>query len=342
MRILATDAVKPDMTLGRDIYDSEGRTLLSKGITLRAPFLRRLEELGITFLYIEDGRFGAIEIDDVVADETRREAVKVIKKVMVRAEAGGEFTTRQIANSVHGIIDELIANRNSLIQLTDIRAVGDYSFAHSVSVAIMALVAGIAWGYDQRQLSTLGIGALLHDIGKSKLPQEMSNKVGPLSPTEMETMKRHAMLGFELLRRRDDVSPVAASVAFQHHERYNGTGYPRGLVGTDIHEFARLTAIADVFDVMTTDQTNRQRQMPHEAVEFLTAYSGILFDPELTPCFLSNVAIYPAGSMVRLSNQEVGVVVKNNREFPSRPLVRVMSSDETGAKSSKISILPRS
>lgn len=330
LRIVALSSISPNMVLGRDIRDSEGRVLLAAGASLGPRYLERLAEFGITFVYVDDGRYGEIEIEEVVAEETRVEAMREVKQVMSRVQRGQDFAVRRMTELVNEILDELTSNPGTLLQMTEMRAMTDYTFAHSVAVAVSSLVTGVAMGYDRRQLMALGTGALLHDVGKCLLPDALVNKRETLTPQEVLDLRRHPLIGYEALVKRDELSPLSAHIAYQHHERLNGGGYPRGLKGSEIHEFARLVAIADVFDAMTTDRVYRRRHLPHEAVEFLTTGAGLLFDPDMVNLFVENIALYPAGTIVRLSDQRVGVVVKNRKAFPTRPVVRVTQPEGDG------------
>lgn len=146
----------------------------------------------------------------------------------------------------------------------------DTFFYHSVNVATIAGVIGIAKGYRPQQLLDLGIGALLFDIGMTQLPDELWRKKGELTKEETEIVRRHTYLGFELLRRQRNISLFSAHCALQHHERCDGNGYPRPLSGDDIHEYARIVAIADVFDALTSARYHRRQYSPHEAAEYLS------------------------------------------------------------------------
>ncbi|MDI3280928.1 MAG: HD-GYP domain-containing protein [Bacillota bacterium] len=325
MRAVAVEDLKPEMVLARSIYTSDGRALLMKGVQLKPFYVQRLKECGITFVYIQDDRYGHIEVDDVVREETRVQALQAMRATMEESAKGPvKLQSRRVSQIINDIMDELLAQKELLVQLTDIRSLYDYTFGHCVSVAVFALMTGISMGYNQLRLKQLGVGALLHDVGKSRIAPEIINKPGRLTDAEYAEIRKHTVYGYEILVHSQDIHLLSAHVAFQHHERFNGTGYPRGLKGEEIHEYARITAVADVYDAMSTDRSYRKRHLPHEVVEFIVASSGSLFDPQVVKTFIRHVALYPVGTVVKLNTGQIGIVIKAYPDFPTRPRVRLV------------------
>ena len=197
-------------------------------------------------------------------------------------------------------------------------------YQHSVNVAILATAVGMSIGYNRQQLTDLGIGALLHDIGKIQLPQEMQKKSTRWSSEEIEIAKEHAMMGFNMLRKQHNISLLSAHVALQHHERLNGSGYPQGLRGSQIHEYAQIVGICDVYDSLTTSRPWRKRFMPQDALEYLFGSGGHLFELRLVNAFRKHIAVFPLGSSVVLNTGETGVVCKVDPECCHRPTVRIL------------------
>lgn len=331
MRLISLEHVKSHMLLGRTIYDAQGRILLAKGAPLSDHYIRRLKGLGIHSLYVEDGTAPAIEIEDVVADQTRLEAIKATRDAIAQIKTGAIVTSRKLQKAVTDIIDDLLTNREIIIQLTDIRTMQDYTFGHSVNVCVLSVMTGMALGYNQLRLKELGSGALLHDVGKAWIDETLLNSERIFTPEEFMRIQQHTNYGFEILSKTENISSIAAHVAWQHHERYNGKGYPRGLAKGQIHEFARIVAVADVYDALTTDRPYRNRMMPYEVIEIIRCAGGNDFDPEVVECFIKNIAVFPRGCLVRLNNGQKGVVVKVKKDFPTRPAVRLLS-DEKGRR----------
>ncbi|MHB8757788.1 MAG: HD-GYP domain-containing protein, partial [Bacillota bacterium] len=246
MKLVTVDRLQPGMVVAKTVFGADRQVLLASGMVVKPQFISQLRRRGVPSVYIIDERFPDIETTDVVSAETRVEALaatkEVLSEVKERAKSGlGKLTgteARKVKDQVNNIIDELIQNRDLVVNLTDIRAADDYTFGHSVNVCILSLMTAIGIGYEPQRLRELGIGALLHDVGKTQIPEEILNKPGVLSAGEFEEVKKHPTYGFEIVRRQDGLSSLSAHVAYQHHERSNGEGYPRGLIGTEIHEFA--------------------------------------------------------------------------------------------------------
>lgn len=331
IRLLAVDNLKSGMKLAKNVYWSDGNILLAKDICLHQGFIEKLKVFGITSVYIVDDLVGKIEVDELVTEQTRVEATRIVKETMQSVKNARTPEGEKVIKIVDSITDELVHNPNIIINLVEVRAMNDYTFAHCLGVSILAMVVGIAIGYDYQHLKELGIGAILHDIGKALIPDEVLYKPGQLSQEEYEAVKTHTKLGYEIICECKDFRPASALVALQHHEKFDGTGYPNGLKGRAIHEYARITALADVYDALTTNRSYRGSIMPHEAIEYLRDAEGIAFDPEIAEVFLDKIAPFPVGSIVLLNNGEKAVVIGVNREFPGRPVVAAIY-DRAGNK----------
>ncbi|MHB0885271.1 MAG: HD-GYP domain-containing protein [Bacillota bacterium] len=332
MKLVTVDRLQPGMVVAKTVFGADRQVLLASGMVVKPQFISQLRRRGVPSVYIIDERFPDIETTDVVSAETRVEALaatkEVLSEVKERAKSGlGKLTgteARKVKDQVNNIIDELIQNRDLVVNLTDIRAADDYTFGHSVNVCILSLMTAIGIGYEPQRLRELGIGALLHDVGKTQIPEEILNKPGVLSAGEFEEVKKHPTYGFEIVRRQDGLSSLSAHVAYQHHERSNGEGYPRGLIGPEIHEFARITAVADVYDALVADRVYRRGFLPADALDIIAGNAGRFFDPKVAKAFGDNIAPYPVGSLVQLSTKEVAVVVKVRRAYPRHPVLRII------------------
>ncbi len=327
MRLVPLEEVKPGMKLARPIYAKGGRILLDRGVTLKESYIKRLAEFEVTHVYVVDEVVGDLVVEETVREETRLRAAEVVRRAVAGIRFGTGINVREVKEIVTEIMDQVLANRHTLAFLTEIRVVGEAVFHHSVNVAVYALVTGLARGYGTREMHDLGTGALLHDIGKSRMPARLLAASGPLADALAEEMKKHTIYGFELLRKESELSLLVAHVAFQHHECFDGSGYPRGLKGTEIHEYARITSIANTYDLLTSGLEG-ERLRPYQAVEFLVAQAGRRFDPDLVRLFTTNIAVYPVGSRVRLNTGEEGIVVAVPRNYPTRPTVRLLRDAE--------------
>ncbi len=324
MRRLSISQLKENMVLARSIYDGDARVLLHAGIILDNTYINRLQELGINSVYIQDPFLDGVEIPEPISEVTRIKTIKVIKENFSNLENDRKLNIRAVKTLVENILDELLENYNVLIHLTDIRTYDDYTFAHSVNVCILAVMTGISLGYHDLKLKELGLGALLHDIGKTKIDKEILNKPDDLTKEEYDEIKNHPAYGFELLRGYQELPLLSAHIAYQHHERWDGNGYPRRLSGEKIHEYARIVAVADIYDALLADRPYRPAYSVNQALLVLKRIAGTYLDKRIVSAFISNIAIYPIGTIVELNTGDIAIVVDVNREHPNRPVLKVI------------------
>ena len=249
MRFIPTFCLKEGMVLGKSIYNKTGALLLKKGLTVKEQYIEKVIEIGIQGIYIEDHISEGIEIENIINDELRLETVQKIKSIFIDIEAGTAEVEKKMYSMnllVEDIVDELIQNRNVMVNMIDIKLFDDYTFFHSVNVAVLSIIIGMGLDLNKEDLANLGMGAILHDLGKVFINIECLNKQSKLTDEEFEQMKRHPVEGYKYIRSKFNI-PVQASMAvLQHHEKFDRTGYPHKKVGTDISLFGRIVAIADV------------------------------------------------------------------------------------------------
>lgn len=311
------------MIVGKNIYSSDGRILLKRNVSISEGYLVQLKRLGIPHIYIKDSIDDDIIIDDVIKEESRVEAVNITRQAIEKIYKGENFDASKVKTAINKIVDELLDNSNLVLNLIDIRAQDGYLYGHSVNVAVLSGIIGVALNYNEIELRDLMLGGLFHDIGKTKLDREAGIDKNLTSLLEGEDYKKHCQYGFDILRADTDISLYSAHVAYQHHEYYNGNGYPRGLKGQEIGEFARIVSIANTYDSFLTNTQDKEETSILKAVEYLTANCGTIFDPELVAVFLKRVAIYPVGTRVTLNTGEKGFVVETYKNFPTQPVVRI-------------------
>lgn len=331
MQKISITNLQPGMIVARHIYNSDGLLLLNAGSELTECFIRRLDKIGVNSIYIKTSYLDdTTEIPEIVCDETRQKAVKLVHKSFETLKVSARINIGEFVLAADCIVDEITQNRQAMVHLTDIRTHDNYTFGHSVNVCVLSTITGLQLGYTKPKLKTLALGSLLHDAGKAFVPLEILNKPGRLTDEEMTVMRKHTEIGFDIIRKQfDEIPLLAAHVAFQHHEKQNGKGYPRGLNGDSIHEYAKIAAIADVYDAVTADRPYRGRMPAHEAYELVVSLANSHFDPEILTTFLNNIAIYPIGSFIALNTGEIAIVTDVIPKLPTRPIVKVIM-DESG------------
>lgn len=336
MRLKHIDSIEDGDIVGKPILLPNGNILIGVGLKLNAKFVERLRKLGIDRVYIEDLNTMDIIPEDVVEEETRKEAVTAVHKTMTElvdiTVTKGRSVDRDIGSTFRhvfsSITSDLSRRKNIMVNLTNLHTTEGYLFHHSVNVAILAGILGLSKGYNRQQMEELGVGALLFDIGMTQIPSEIWNKKGILTEAESAVMQTHTSKGFDLLRGRFDISLLSAHCAYQHHERYDGLGYPRELQQAEIHEYAQIVAIADVFDALISNRPHRDRFKPNDAIEVLFASGNTRFDLELVRLFCKHISIYPVSTTVMLSSGQIGVVSANHPGTIQRPTVRILRESD--------------
>lgn len=345
MRRIPIILAQPGMRVAQNVVNNEKKVLLSAGAVLTQSLIQKLMDYGVLALTVEtlpdsgpeEDSVGSTEdqallsrpVPEQTSNETRAITEATVRGMMADVILGKRVQAERVKKSVQLVFSELM-NRDFVIEkLSLIRALDDYSFTHSINVCIFAVSLGMILGYTRPMLLELAIGGILHDIGKILVPGRILKKPGMLTDKEFAEVKRHPLYGLDILKGEPGISSDAMAVISQHHERFNGQGYPLGLTGKSIHEFARITAVVDVFDALTSNRAYKSAMLPYEAVEVIMTSSNSGFDTQIVKAFLENINIYPRGSIVELNNGAVAVVTAVNRSLPTRPRVKILR-DEVG------------
>jgi putative nucleotidyltransferase with HDIG domain len=348
MRLVPINSVKEGNMLAKSIYDNTGRILLRDGVMLTEPLIKKIKSIGIFTLYIHD-HYSNNMIDDIIEPQLRQRAIKSVKdtfECMERHAQRAKNTNdinkqgamkrerdsfiKEITQAAEEIMNEILSRKNILVNLVDIKSLDNYTYQHSVNVAILSMILGIQLKLSNYELYTLCVGAMLHDVGKMFVPQEIVQKNDKLTEEEYKIIKDHTSKGYDYLKDSLDVSAMARIIALQHHERPNGQGYPERRKGDNIHKLSKIVAIADVYDALTSDRPYRKAMSPNEALEYIMASGGSQFDYEMVKVFASSIIPYPEGSLVKLSTEEIAIVEEVHPRYPLRPKVKVVKGKNPG------------
>lgn len=273
-----------------------------------------------------------VSTDDArkAARVTYDDAVDLLRELDQLVRSNETLNVPRVKASVRSLVDNVLSNRYAMLELTGLKSYDEYTFFHSVNVAILSLALGSQLTKEYRFLSTLGVGALLHDIGKMTVDPRILNKPGPLTTDEWAAMRRHPVLGAEHAALTPGLDKAALVVILEHHMRYDLTGYPQQVPPRPQHLASRIVAVADAFDAMTSRRSYSSARMQAEAIEVLVRNAGTALDPVLVRLFVSLMGAYPPRSIVRLSSGETAIVVSPSPRDPVRPVVRVIADPGGG------------
>jgi HD-GYP domain-containing protein (c-di-GMP phosphodiesterase class II) len=346
MRLIATRRLEDGMVVGRDVMTGRHGSvpLLRRGMRIDSRYVTALGRAGIHAIYVEDTLGAGIEVTPVLTEATRAEATRRLEHSLgsvQRAKDGtlslSDTAITELSNLARMIATELATCDDAVVALQDLGAADAYTMQHSIDVAAVGLLVGrrlmvdMGWidyksqrrfdRIDQRVVQ-LGLGLLLHDVGKLAVPQEILTKTGKLDADEWELMRQHPLTGIDMVA-NTQISAVARTVIRSHHERWDGSGYPEALRADKIHQYARVAAVADVYDAVTSERPYSAARPPHVGWQVIVQGSGTLFDREVVAAFRRVVAPHPPGTEIVLPDGSRGIVVSVDPEAPEEPLVRV-------------------
>lgn len=317
------------MILGRPVVSEKGKIVLSENIILTEIMIQRLTEWGFNSLHIKEPTVESTDNVMSLVSEQRHfsqkhsEIVKVLKDSFERARYFKEVPLAQMTELADQSIDVMYKTTGVINHLKSIRSTDDYTFRHSVNVGIIAGVLGKWMGLKGTELREVVMSGLVHDIGKTQVPLDILNKPGKLTRDEQDVMQEHATMGLELIKNTKQYPQPVLLGVWQHHERLDGGGYPFGLSGNEISVNARIVAIADMYDAMTSNRVYQKAVTPFKVVEELFDEMFNKVDPTMSLIFLDNIKDSLIGYMVRLSDGSEARVIYLDKNRLSQPVVKV-------------------
>lgn len=329
MRLEFIERVSDGDVLGKSVLSSDGNVLLRAGARLSRTYIDRLKSLGIFYVYIDDIRLEDICKRDKVFEELKANSMKNLGIVVKNINNGNKRKAREAIKAVEELIDYIIEEEGVRENLQEVKNYDDYTFYHSLDTGIIATFLGLNLDLNKSELKELAVGATLHDIGKVKIDPKIIKKNGKLTQEEYKEIIKHPIYGAEVMKKyyKDDEAIVKS--VLEHHERMDGRGYPYGKKAEEISLYGKVVAISDVYNAISNDRIYRKKFAPNEAYELIMAGSGTAFDTNIVTEFKRTFAVYPMGSCVKLSNGIEGYVIRQNENFPDRPVIRVLYDAET-------------
>ena len=358
------DSVETGMRIGKPIYSEEGRLLGGRGLILTDHFIGKLKERGISSILIFDKDTDDIvprdnipevvrgatirdlkvlfeDLQDTISREVKDDSMVAVNEAVSSTQFSSTFGThpafQKLQNDVNNIVDELISGDVTL-GLNSIKTYDNYTFQHSIDVAIVSIMIGRKIGLPTKRLHELGVGCLLHDIGKVFIPEDIVNKPGKLTPEEFDAIKMHSSIGYELAKGVASIGILPPHVAFQHHEKQDGSGYPRGLTGNNrlmiskeprtIHLYGSIAAVADVYDALSSDRPYRKALTPEKVIEIMRGMKETHLNRDVLRYFFAITPVFPVGTIIRVLNGQylnhIGIVSGLNDGNHERPIIRLI------------------
>jgi HD-GYP domain-containing protein (c-di-GMP phosphodiesterase class II) len=332
MRRISAKYARLGMKLGYPVYDNYGTKLLSSRIELDEDSLQLLRNSAIAEIFIEDSRVSDISAGPLISPEIEGKVVQSLRNL--NRETVGKINISdkdivEISARARVMAEEITIKKIGEVSVASIVLPESYYYVQPVKTAVISMVLGHTLGYSIATLTSLVIAALLKDIGYALLPQDLIQKPGVLTEEELAKMQQHPDYGYKLVRQLSSCRGDIASAILQHHELWNGKGYPQGLNGANISRFAQIISVADKYTAVVSKRPgNKKIYMPHEAMQFVIDHSGEYFNPEIVELFVRWVPCYSSGLTVKLNTGETGIVSDSKLGFIGRPVVRIFFDNE--------------
>jgi putative nucleotidyltransferase with HDIG domain len=257
------------------------------------------------------------------ADKLYGEAVNYAHSFMDDVREGKPFDFNDAKPLVNELIDSIFRNDSAAAAISKLKSFDEYTYTHCINVSVLGVILGKKLGYSREQLELVGMAGMFHDVGKAIMPPHILNKPGKLTDDEMNVMRTHPLHGYKILKGQDDIPEEVIRGAVEHHEKHDGSGYPRGLKGDEISEIARLLAVVDVYDALTSKRVYKEPLPPGKVLAMMYKWRVTDFHPNIVEQFIKSLGVYPVGSFVHLSSGDHGVVTDHNPDNPLNPTVRV-------------------
>lgn len=322
-----------DEILAKDIINRDYQTILPQGATIRKDYIARLDELGITEVFIRTDSLKTGELS-ILKSETEEAIRATVKDILERHTYHNNQELAELGEAADNIITTILEEKQVVDKVFDIKERSADIYEHSISICSLAILTALKLGLDIDKVHDIGVGCLLHDIGMRYIAIDYNNQdVGTLNRQELTEYKKHPVYGYSSLQNESWISELSKAVILYHHERLDGSGFP--LRTKEIPFECRIVNVCDTFDEMICGISCRQVKV-YEAIEYLKSFKNILFDDVIVNVFLGFTAVYPAGTHVLTNEGELAEVLSQNKDFPERPVIRVLKDKDGNAVENEI------
>ncbi len=329
-RLVRLEEIKGDEILAKDIITSGFKILLGAGSPLMPEYVAKLRELGVKEVYIKDE--GALDAKEVVIlrEETTEGFRTKVKKILEKHTYANNTELEELSQTADNIICDILEEEDVIEKIYDIKERSTDIYEHSISICSLATIISIKLNLDRELVHDIGVACLLHDLGLRYLTIDYADReLEELSDTEQVEYRKHPIYAYSDLRDEPWLSTRTKNMILYHHERMDGSGFP--LHAREIPIECSVIQVCDAFDEMICG-IGHKRAKVYEAVEYLKMFKGVRFDASIIDIFLEFTAVYPSGSRVRTSDGEIGVVIQQNKQFPDRPILRIIKDSAGNSK----------
>lgn len=326
MRRILVDRIRGKEILSRDIYDNMGTILMAAGTTVKQEYRQRLQALGIRYIYVEDELAQGIYEEEAMENKIKDQCQQIMQEVLERYLTSGSNELDRLKNVSKEVILNVMEKPEVMYSIAGVRRKSEGMYSHSLSVCAMSVLISLRHGLSRKKVEEIAMGSLLHDVGFSVLSiHDGEYSYEALTEKEKREVKMHVITGFEIVEKEKWLSKEAKEIILSHHERLDGSGYPRRLLGTKLGIGTRIVAVCDAFDRMVYGYFTKQYKVP-QAFERIIMQGGQTMDAEVVKTFYESVAAYPTGSVVVTNRGEKAIVLRQNYKLPMHPVIRLLEN----------------
>lgn len=328
MRKVSIDFIKGEEILAKDIYTDMDTILMSAGTVIKKQYIERLKELEITDLYIEDELAKGICLDEITEMKIKNQCQTVVKETLEKFSYCGNAKLEKLKGVAKDIINDLLKQPEVMFNVEGIRRKSESIYAHCLNVCALSVFISLRMKLPKQKIDEIAVGSILHDIGYNDVPVEIRNMdYRNYTKKELKEMHMHVVHGYSAIEHEKWISEGAKNIILCHHERIDGSGYPFHLNNKKMGIEEKIVAVCDTFDRLVYGFFTKKMKV-HEAIEYIVSAGGQKFDFEVVKCFNDSVAAYPNGTIVVTNENEIGIVLKQNQQCPTRPIIRLVEDSK--------------
>lgn len=327
MKKISIDAIKGGEILAKDLYLTNGTVLMSEGSVMRTGYIERLRYLRFEYIYIVDTP-STNPIDRVTEQAIQENVRDILHATIDKYSYKVDADLIEIVNVANNIMEEVLTQEEVLYNISRVRDKSESSYLHSINVSALSVYIGARMHIPGRRLKNMAIGALLHDIGLIYIPFDLTGiDIDNCEENIHKEIKKHVIYGYSAVEKEEWLPIVAKDIIVNHHERIDGSGYPFKLTAEKLSLEAKIVAICDEFDSQVYGNLMKKRKV-HETMDYLISQANVKFDFKITQIFISSVAVYPLGTVVKTNEGDIGIVIRQNHSLPTRPVIKIIATED--------------
>ncbi len=331
MRRMLLDSIKGHELLARDILSNSGIVIMSAGSVIKKEYIRRLTELEIYDVYVEDELSTGIEDKDNIEEKIKEQCQDIVKSIIEKYSYQGYGELEHIKEVAEQIISDIIEQPEILFSISGVRRKSESTYSHSINVCALSVLLALRMKLPKVKVREIAVGSLLHDIGYNSMQFDYINRsYNDFNKLEKKELMKHVIYGYSFVIKEDWLTPASKDIILFHHERLDGSGYPFHKKGDKIKLGSKIVAVCDAFDSYVYGFLCAKMKV-HHAIDYIVSQAGVKFDFDIVNCFIESVAAYPNGTLVITNTGEKGIVIRQNVKCPTRPVLH-MISDANGKK----------